>query len=372
MSLRLRRRLLASAMALLFGSAAMSPALARHSQEVQKKEAQRDKLPLREQLDSFWSFLDLQCRDPDRFGEDPQARKKQAQHCCDALPSWLTQIERFHEKLPLDESARNALRSGFMQLFECSAALNQRAQAEDALAFVSAVAELSPEERSRFEALELTELSSELSESIARRPKGRIKVRCTQDCNLWINWVARIDVRQQAEGAVHSLELPFGRYIVALEDASEKSNTRSVVRTVTVGENSADTTIMLPNGKPLGPSIVQPVSSPEKKPFPVVSPIVPRPITQSGLGIGLLGVASGSALLALDGYCKKDGISCRPQDRLETRLAGGVVLGIGMTLFVSTIAVLIAERVRGKREFSKKNRALEPTPPVALRAGFAR
>lgn len=365
-----RRRLLATATALLFGSGAASPAFAQRSPGVQS-DARVKGASLREKLDDFWAFLDLQCRDPDHFGDDPQTRKQQAQQCCDSLPDRLKDIEGFHQKLPMDEGARNALRSGYMQLFECSALLENKPQAEDALAFVSAVSELSADERNRLEALELGELSEKLRQNIASRPKGQLELRCTQECDLWLNWVSRIDIRPKADGSAHAVELPFGRYIVALEDRSRKSGTRSIVRTLTISKKSTSIKLALANDKPTARPRLTPRLETDAPLFPVISPIVPRTVTQSGLGAGLLGVAAGSALLAIDGYCKKNGISCKAEDKLETRLAGGIVLGIGMTLFISTIAVLIAERVRGKREFSRRRRTAELIPPVASRSGFA-
>lgn len=323
--------------------------------------------------------------------ESAQARTAaQTKACCTHVEEKIAQLDAHNRFLPVSGRARISRRDAQLLLVECHARLSNTDKAEDTLAQLLAVDQLTSLEKNTLIALNLGELVERTQSKIREQKGAQLQVNCDQACEIWINWTRRYELPASPSASDLSLqlELPFGNYIVAVVDPQSQTKDPSNeglsplsqvrVEPITFSERLTRHEINFraaqrrkPQVAPAEPNTTPPASPAQAQsetapaplaahpqdarnalqlsPLPVVKPILPRPYLQIGVGLGLIAAATGSALMAADGYCTKGGVSCPKQDQWQTKGAGLATLIAGSVLFSTTIAFLIAERVRGKR-----------------------
>lgn len=396
------RRLLALGIAVALVRGVMSPG---HAQSPDGRGESEE--TLHQATENLWSVID-RCTSAQSSEIGQEHDLEQAKHCFAELTAKITELETFHGHLPISGTARAALREGRLRLFESHSALRHLHHADQALRFIVTVDPLTAEERARLQSLGLDPSAEQITTKAKARPQGRVEVRCTQPCEVWVNWIKRYDAPAQPKDKSPSLsiELPYGKYTVAVVDPNSQQEaepnshellplTQVKVRELSLNKQAKVSRVSFKSAAPVaepkplpGPP---PASSKQGKtppflagskqaqdalalaPLPVVDPILPRPYLQTSVGIGLLGVATGSALMAANGYCTKGGLTCASQDRFKTKNPGIVVLSVGGAVLSTAVALLIAERIRGKRALREgKTLGREQTETNPLQFGFSR
>lgn len=340
------------------------------------------------------------------LAQEPSAAQTQA--CCSNLEAKIQELDRFHRFLPVSGPARGARREAQLSLVDCHAKLSNFDRAQQALEQILTIDELRGLEKDTLVALKLEPLIEQTQSKLSSPQSAQLRVKCTQACEVWINWTRRYDLpaTPQAKDASLDLQLPFSTYVVAVVDPRSQTTSpaanglrpfqRILVKRITFSDRFKQQEITFQIPSKTGPDPVSPEATAQPSPpsepvqlapkptktldrslqlapLPLIKPILPRTSLQLGVGLGLLATATGSALIAANGYCTKGGVSCPAQDQWKTKNAGIATLVAGSVVLSTSIALLIAERIRGKRAFrTSRAQGLAFKPRPWLRFGKQR
>lgn len=331
--------------------------------------------------------------------KDCRAEVRSPSWCASALEVQLLETRKRSRELIHLRSLRGIVRLAKLELIRAYHRLDAKTQRDELVRELISTGPVTNEE--------ILSLGPELTREVEREqleldktPLGSIRVECGDACAVLANEML-VD---------QDIHLPYGVYRVVVYSTSQDAEpaeqrvflneqTPSVSISIGAPLSPQKTTGNKPKALPqrsttkkspppkqieLSDSTHLPLSNPTQATTlhptqdavsltkPLVRPVLPRPLVQASIGIGLTGTIAGSVLLALDGECwKPRNDDCTGENnRLHADKLGVGLLLTGAAFLISTTIVLIVERARGKRAHEKWMRRRMSGLP--FQTGFSR
>lgn len=217
----------------------------------------------------------------------------------------------------------------------------------------------------------LSALGEAVRSNVATLGRGRIEVKCTAPCQVYIN-------ERNADKSSAHLE---GEYRVYVQDAADEKP--PLRKHVEIHRGGGDVTIRYDNRLPNAKSGA---SNPNRDPLVIVDPastqlkrndltrprqnpkrIAPLWLEITGMAVGILGMGTGGVLVAIDGQTKTKIPDEKKMLNYETKIAGYIFIAAGAATAVTSLVLLAIDQRNVNRKASSRLSKRRWVHPLHLR-----